>query len=92
MPTVLMEAAAAGLPAVATDVPGCREAVIDGKTGLLVPAGDRKSLAAAINRLCQSGDLQRDYGKNARDHAAQFDKAEVVEKTIGIYRNLVSAD
>lgn len=90
MPTVLMEAAAAGLPAVATDVPGCREAVIGGETGTLVPAGDQTSLAGAIDRLCRSGELRRAYGETARAHAAQFDKAKVVEDTIAMYRSLVS--
>jgi N,N'-diacetylbacillosaminyl-diphospho-undecaprenol alpha-1,3-N-acetylgalactosaminyltransferase len=92
MPTVLMEAAAAGLPAVATDVPGCREAVIDGATGLLVQAGDQNALAEALGKLAGNAELRKEFGENARVHAAQFDKAKVVEDTIAIYRNLVSSD
>jgi glycosyltransferase involved in cell wall biosynthesis len=92
MPTVLMEAAAAGVPAVATDVPGCREAIVDGVTGLLVQAGDQDALADAIGKLAASAELRKELGENARTHAAQFDRAKVVEDTITIYRNLVSRD
>ena len=90
MPTVLMEAAAAGLPAVATDVPGCKEAVIDGATGLLVQAGDQNALAEAIGKLAGDAELRKELGGNARAHAAQFDKAKVVEDTVAVYRKLIS--
>ena len=42
LPRSLVEAAAAGRPIVATDVPGCREVVRDGKEGILVPLGDSR--------------------------------------------------
>lgn len=50
MPTVLVEALAAGLPAIASDVGAVREAVIEGQTGYLLPPGDTDALAAAIAR------------------------------------------
>ena len=50
----LLEAAASGKPMIATDAPGCREIVIDGQTGLLVPIEDAKALAEAIARLAGS--------------------------------------
>ena len=50
----LAEAMAAGLPTVATDIGGCREVVQDGVTGLLVPLGDAKALAAALACLLDS--------------------------------------
>ena len=53
VPKVLLEAAGAGLPLVATDVPGCREVVDDGSNGFLVSRGDPGSLAAALTRLCR---------------------------------------
>ena len=86
MPTVLMEAAACGRPAIATDVPGCREAVLDGKTGLLVPSGDVAALAGAIGKLAGSAELRDEYGRNAIAHVRQFDKKSVVAKTIELYR------
>jgi len=51
LPNVILEAAAAGLPVVASDVGGIAEFVADGETGLLVPPDDPAALAAAIRRL-----------------------------------------
>jgi phosphatidylinositol alpha-1,6-mannosyltransferase len=48
---VFLEAAACGKPAIASAISGCSEAVIHGETGLLVPPGDPKALAAAIERM-----------------------------------------
>ena len=48
---VLMEVAAFGLPVITTDIPGCRDAVIKNKTGLLVPVGDHLKLAEAIKTI-----------------------------------------
>ncbi len=51
LPLVLLEAMDAGRPIVGTDVPGTRDLVVDGETGLLVPADDPAALAAAITRV-----------------------------------------
>ena len=50
LPTAVVEAAACGRPVVATDVPGCREVVIDGENGFLVPAKNPQALAEALIR------------------------------------------
>lgn len=68
IPVALMEAMAAGLPAVASDVTGVSELVIDGVTGLLVPPGDPDALARAIGRLAADPDLRRRLGTAAREH------------------------
>ena len=91
MPTVLIEAAAAGVPVISTDVPGCREAVLHGKTGLLVPPGDERALSAAIETLVNSQDLRRDFSREAMKHARQFDKKRVVENTIREYVALLGS-
>ncbi len=91
MPTVLMEAAAAGVPVISTDVPGCREAVLHGKTGLLVPPGDEQALSAAIETLVNSQDLRRDFSREAMKHARKFDKKRVVENTIREYVALLGS-
>lgn len=63
-PTVLLEAMAAGLPIVASNVGGVPEIVVPGETGLLVPAGDARRLAAAINEI--AGDTERTRRMGAR--------------------------
>jgi glycosyltransferase involved in cell wall biosynthesis len=54
LPRVLVEASAAGLPIVTTDVPGCREVVTPGKNGLLVPPRDVVALADALQRILEN--------------------------------------
>jgi glycosyltransferase involved in cell wall biosynthesis len=91
VPKVLLEAAAAGRPVVATDTPGCREVVDDGVEGLLVPAGDSRALARKLSRLIEDVEFRRDLGLSARFKAeAQFGIGDVVQRTLRIYQ-LVSA-
>jgi glycosyltransferase involved in cell wall biosynthesis len=66
LPKSLLEAASCGRALIATDVPGCRELVIDGENGLLVPARDAKSLADAIERLVNDAELRVELGVGAR--------------------------
>jgi glycosyltransferase involved in cell wall biosynthesis len=65
-PTVLLEAAAMSVPVVATQVPGCIDAVQDGVTGLLVPPYDAAGLAAAIGRYLRNAELRVQHGAAAR--------------------------
>ncbi|GJF32006.1 hypothetical protein KNE206_47060 [Kitasatospora sp. NE20-6] len=78
VPGVLVEAALAALPAVATDVGWVGEVVQDGVTGTLVPPGDAAALAAAVDRLL--ADARHGVGAAARRHAlARFDLAVVAD-------------
>lgn len=65
-----VEAMAAGLPVVASEVPGLAEVV--GEAGLLVPAGDARALAEAIRRVAGDEDLARDLGSRGRARASMF--------------------
>lgn len=88
-PRVLMEAAACGRPVVTTDVPGCRDAVQPGRTGLIVPARDAVALADAIDYLIVNPDLRRQMGVAGRLLAEQeFAIESVVEAHWQIYRTL----
>ena len=69
LPLSLLEAAACGRPMIATDVPGCREVVIDGKTGVLIPVDDPEALTAAIGNMAGSAALRARYGAAARELA-----------------------
>jgi glycosyltransferase involved in cell wall biosynthesis len=68
-PVSILEAMAAGLPVVASNVGGVAEAVVDGETGLLVPAGDAPALADAIERLLADPGLRRRLGARGRERA-----------------------
>jgi glycosyltransferase involved in cell wall biosynthesis len=91
LPKSLIEAAACGLPLVTTDVPGCREVVIDEVDGLLVPPRDAESLANAIARLQDGPALARRLGEAARRKAlAKFDERIVIVQTLAVYRELAA--
>jgi len=78
VPGVLIEAALAGLPAVATDVGWVRDVVLDGATGALVPPGDPAALAAALDRLLTAD--RTAMAAAARAHALdRFDLARVTD-------------
>jgi glycosyltransferase involved in cell wall biosynthesis len=78
LPTVCLEAGAAAVPVVTTDATGARDAVIDGETGLCVPARDARSLADAMLLLADDGDLRRAMGAAGRRFVLQNFTNEVV--------------
>lgn len=90
LPKALLEAAAAGLPMVATDVPGCREICRDGETGLLVPVKTVAPLADALERLATDAELRSRLGMNARRAVEQeFAEPIIVGQTLDLYRRLL---
>jgi glycosyltransferase involved in cell wall biosynthesis len=92
VPRSLLEAAACGLPIVATDVPGCREVVAHGVNGLLIPPRDAEALAAAIKRLCEHPLDRKRMGRAGRDAVLHdFDQSIVFEKTFAVYQDLIAA-
>jgi len=89
LPKVLLEAAACAKPIVATDVPGCRDVVEPGTTGLLVPSHDAAALADALRTLLSDTALRERMGREARRRvAAQFSLAAVQSATLELYRKL----
>jgi glycosyltransferase involved in cell wall biosynthesis len=67
-----MEAAACGVPTVASDSPGLRDSVRDGETGILVPHGDVGALAGALKQLLQNDAEREAMGTAARVFAESF--------------------
>jgi phosphatidylinositol alpha-1,6-mannosyltransferase len=86
LPQSALEAAAAGLAVVASDIPGVREAVVDGVSGVLVPPGDPDALARAIEELLGDTARRRQLGKQGRarveDGFNQAAMAEAVERLL----------
>jgi len=71
LPTVILESLALGTPVVATPVTGIPEAVLDGRTGLLVPEGDTAALAEALDRLVGDTDLRCRLAEQGRRHVEE---------------------
>lgn len=92
LPTVLIEAAACARAIVATDVPGCREVVVDGETGRLVPPGDPAALAAALDALAAAPDLREQMGRAGRERVLAHFSAPLIHRlTVEVYRGLLPA-
>jgi glycosyltransferase involved in cell wall biosynthesis len=91
LPLSILEAMAAGLPVVASNVGGVPELVLDDATGLLVPPADPHALAGALERLLEDPLLGRRLGDAARLRIAeQFDIAAVREAHVSLYRRTLA--
>jgi glycosyltransferase involved in cell wall biosynthesis len=87
-PRSVLEAMAMGRPVITTDVPGCRETVIDGENGFLVPVGDAGALADAMEHIILHPELLERMGKRGREIAEEkYDVRKVnavILKTMGL--------
>ncbi len=89
LPRSLIEAAACARAVVTTDVPGCRDAIEPGKTGMLVPVQDAAALADAVLRLANDAELRQRMGQAGRELAVRaFDIRHVVATHQEVYRLL----
>jgi glycosyltransferase involved in cell wall biosynthesis len=89
-PRSAMEAAAMGLPVVATDIRGCRQVVDHGTTGLLVPPRDAVALTDAVIRLAADPGLRSEMGRQAAAKATrEFDQRRVIALTLDLYDGLL---
>ena len=96
MSNVLLEASAMGRPVITSDIPGCREAVEDGKSGYLCEVKNADMLYEKMKQMADKGVEERDMmGRCARKRMEEmFDKKKIVEQTAEIiggkdYRQLV---
>jgi glycosyltransferase involved in cell wall biosynthesis len=90
---VVLEAMATGLPVVATRVGGTPALIEEGRTGLLVPPGDPRSLADEIVRLLRAPDMAARLGAAARAHAlAEFGMPRMLERVETLYRHGLGLD
>jgi glycosyltransferase involved in cell wall biosynthesis len=92
-PRSAMEAAASGIPVIATDIRGCRQAVSHGVSGFLVPLKDPPRLAGAIEDLAADAELRHRMGAAGRRKAeSEFDDRAVVAKTLRAYERVLNPD
>ncbi|HSM82573.1 MAG TPA: glycosyltransferase family 4 protein [Nodosilinea sp.] len=89
LPRSILEAMAMGLPVVATDIRGCREAVIPDENGLIVPPQDSDALAEALGQLLGDGDRRQRWGAASRQRVeALYDERYVFERLAAWYQEL----
>lgn len=89
LPKSLLEAAASGLPLIATDVPGCREVCVEGTSGILVPPRDAEGLADALQKLAQAPSERLRLGRGARELAERdFALPIIIAQTLNLYSEL----
>ena len=90
LPKTVIEAMAYGVPAIVTDVGGSPELIQHEVSGLVVPPGDARALAAAILRLRQRPELARAYGRKGQERIErEFSNRTTVARTAALYRELV---
>ncbi|MFN3420615.1 MAG: glycosyltransferase family 4 protein [Armatimonadota bacterium] len=90
VPRFLLEAAATGLPLVATDIEGCRMVVRDRLNGYLVPTRNAKALADAIEQLVRNPELRMRMGKASRGIAVkEFDERKILKQWLDLYEKIL---
>jgi len=85
---VYLEASACGKPIIAADSGGVRDAVIDGKTGIIVPEDDAFKAAWAIEKLLNEPALRRELGENGVDYARENDWPKIGQKYLDLYNEV----
>lgn len=92
-PRSILEAMRAGLPVIATDVGGSREAVAEGRSGFLVPRGDHAMLARRLEALISEPGLRASMGRHARaTYEERFTFEAMLEKYRALYASLMPRD
>lgn len=90
LPKSIIEAEAIGRPIITTDSVGCRDTVVNGHNGYIIPIKDANALADALKRLIDNRELRQVMGKNAREYATQkFDIKDVIQTHIEVYNKLL---
>jgi glycosyltransferase involved in cell wall biosynthesis len=89
LPRSILEAMAMQLPIVTTDIRGCREAVIPGETGFIVPPQDSNALAEALGKLLASSEMRQIQGHAGRSRLETiYDERFVFQRLAEFYRGL----
>lgn len=89
LPRSILEAMSMSLPVVATNIRGCREAVIHGKTGLIVPPKDSEKLVEALETLLSDPSQRQIYGAAGRQRIeSEYDENIVFQRLANFYQEL----
>ena len=92
MPRVVCEAMSLSLPTIVSDIPGCRDLILSGQTGLLALARDAKALSEAIRWMLTPPEERRAMGRQARERIARdFSPAAYTGLFARLFRSLASS-
>lgn len=90
LPKSVIEAEAIGRPVITTDSVGCRDTVVDGENGFIIPVKDSVALAASLKKLIENPSLRLEMGKKARAIAVdRFDIKDVVRVHLDVYDSIL---
>ena len=90
LPISLMEAGAMGVPAVASDVIGCNEVVVDGETGVLIPPHSSSDIENAVEKLYIDKELYFSMTRKCREQVlSRFDSKKLLREYVDYYNSLV---
>lgn len=90
LPHSVLSSFSAGIPVIATDIPGTNEAVYDGKTGLSIPTNDPRALAQAIKKIFSDKELGRKLASNARTLLREkFSWEKHMDRLLDVFRSLL---
>jgi glycosyltransferase involved in cell wall biosynthesis len=81
-PRSVLEAMAMGRPIITTDAPGCRETVVDGVNGILVPVGRSEAVANAMVRLADDNELRAEFGEASHRYASKKYNVDTVNRSL----------
>ena len=85
----MLEAMAASLPIVASDISGNRDIVVDGENGLLVTPGNINGLAQAVGKILASTELRNHMRMHAKKTALKFDWLDIAKQYESLYKELI---
>ncbi len=92
LPRSIIEAMSMELPVVATDIRGCREEVIEGETGFLIPVRDSKALAEKVLVLLRDKEMAQRFGKRARELVLeQYVEKDIIQMQVDVMKLLLAA-
>jgi len=86
---VFLEAAAAGLPVVATKDSSAEDAILDGKNGFLVPAKDSQKIAEALSKILSDPQLKKELSENSLEFAKSMNWEKVAKQYLNIYEDVI---
>lgn len=89
--TIVLDAMSAGLPVITTDGGGLPEMIVDGKGGLVCPAGDAAALAASLEKALRSPGLWKEWGAFNQERVRGFDYCQTGRRNLEIYSEVLKA-